>query len=96
MERLFHFLNALGRDVQITVKAKPRSRPRDFFEGVIPQFLNPYSGCPLSPQSYSPIPQFAIPQFLHLFAVSIAVSIAASIAASGCRLAKQNHCTVQY
>ena len=26
MERLFHFLNALGRDVQITVKAKPRSR----------------------------------------------------------------------
>ena len=28
MERLFHFLNALGRDVQITVKAKPRSRPQ--------------------------------------------------------------------
>ncbi len=26
MERLFHFPNALGRDVQITVKAKPRSR----------------------------------------------------------------------
>jgi hypothetical protein len=26
MERLFHFLNALGRDVQIVVKAKPRSR----------------------------------------------------------------------
>lgn len=26
MERLFHFLNALGRDVQITVKPKPRSR----------------------------------------------------------------------
>jgi predicted XRE-type DNA-binding protein len=26
MERLFHFMNALGRDVQITVKAKPRSR----------------------------------------------------------------------
>lgn len=26
MERLFHFLNALGRDVQIIVKAKPRSR----------------------------------------------------------------------
>lgn len=26
LERLFHFLNALGRDVQITVKAKPRSR----------------------------------------------------------------------
>jgi DNA invertase Pin-like site-specific DNA recombinase len=26
MERMFHFLNALGRDVQITVKAKPRSR----------------------------------------------------------------------
>jgi predicted XRE-type DNA-binding protein len=26
MERLFHFLNALGWDVQITVKAKPRSR----------------------------------------------------------------------
>jgi hypothetical protein len=26
MERLLHFLNALGRDVQITVKAKPRSR----------------------------------------------------------------------
>jgi len=26
MERLFHFLNTLGRDVQITVKAKPRSR----------------------------------------------------------------------
>jgi predicted XRE-type DNA-binding protein len=26
MERLFHFLNALGRDVQITVKTKPRSR----------------------------------------------------------------------
>jgi predicted XRE-type DNA-binding protein len=25
MERLFQFLNALGRDVQITVKAKPRS-----------------------------------------------------------------------
>lgn len=26
MERLFHFLNALGRDVQIIVKTKPRSR----------------------------------------------------------------------
>ena len=26
MERLFHFLNALGRDVRIVVKAKPRSR----------------------------------------------------------------------
>ncbi len=26
MERLFHFLNALGRDVHIVVKAKPRSR----------------------------------------------------------------------
>jgi len=26
MERLFHFLNALGQDVQIVVKAKPRSR----------------------------------------------------------------------
>ena len=26
LERLFHFLNALGRDVQIVVKAKPRSR----------------------------------------------------------------------
>jgi predicted XRE-type DNA-binding protein len=26
MERLFHFLNALGRDVQIVVKPKPRSR----------------------------------------------------------------------
>lgn len=26
MERLFHFLNLLGRDVQIVVKAKPRSR----------------------------------------------------------------------
>lgn len=26
MERLFHFLNALGRDIQIVVKAKPRSR----------------------------------------------------------------------
>ena len=26
MGRLFHFLNALGRDVEITVKAKPRSR----------------------------------------------------------------------
>jgi predicted XRE-type DNA-binding protein len=26
MERLFHFLNALGSDVQITIKAKPRSR----------------------------------------------------------------------
>jgi len=26
MERMFHFLNALGRDVQIVVKAKPRSR----------------------------------------------------------------------
>jgi len=25
MERLFHFLNALGRDVQITIKPKPRS-----------------------------------------------------------------------
>jgi len=25
MERLFNFLNALGRDVQIVVKAKPRS-----------------------------------------------------------------------
>ena len=26
LERLFHFLNALGRDVQIVVKPKPRSR----------------------------------------------------------------------
>jgi predicted XRE-type DNA-binding protein len=26
MERMFHFLNALGSDVQITVKPKPRSR----------------------------------------------------------------------
>jgi predicted XRE-type DNA-binding protein len=26
MERLFHFLNALGRDVDIVVKPKPRSR----------------------------------------------------------------------
>ena len=26
MERLFHFLNLLGRDVQIVVKPKPRSR----------------------------------------------------------------------
>jgi len=26
MERLFHFLNALGNDVQIVVKPKPRSR----------------------------------------------------------------------
>ena len=26
MERLFHFLNALGRDVHIVVKTKPRSR----------------------------------------------------------------------
>jgi predicted XRE-type DNA-binding protein len=26
MERLFHFLNALGRDVQITVKPKPQSQ----------------------------------------------------------------------
>ncbi|MBK5275621.1 MAG: XRE family transcriptional regulator [Desulfuromonadales bacterium] len=26
MERLFHFLNALGRDVQIVIKPKPRSR----------------------------------------------------------------------
>lgn len=26
MERLFHFLTALGRDVQITVKQKPSSR----------------------------------------------------------------------
>jgi predicted XRE-type DNA-binding protein len=26
MERLFHLLNALGRDVHIVVKAKPRSR----------------------------------------------------------------------
>ncbi len=26
MERLFHFLNLLGHDVQIVVKAKPRSR----------------------------------------------------------------------
>lgn len=26
MERLFHFLNALGCDVQIVVKPKPRSR----------------------------------------------------------------------
>jgi len=26
LERLFHFLNALGRDVQIVVKAKSRSR----------------------------------------------------------------------
>ena len=26
MERLFHFLNSLGRDFQITVKPKPRSR----------------------------------------------------------------------
>lgn len=26
MERLFHFLNILGQDVQITVKPKPRSR----------------------------------------------------------------------
>jgi len=25
MERLFHFLNALGRDVQIVVKPKPRT-----------------------------------------------------------------------
>ena len=25
MERLFHFLNALGRDVQITIKPKPQS-----------------------------------------------------------------------
>jgi predicted XRE-type DNA-binding protein len=27
-ERLFRFLNALGRDVEIVVKPKPRSRPR--------------------------------------------------------------------
>lgn len=26
MERLFHFLNLLGRDVKITIKPKPRSR----------------------------------------------------------------------
>lgn len=26
LERLFHFLNALGRDVQIIVKAKPRAQ----------------------------------------------------------------------
>jgi hypothetical protein len=26
MERLFHFLNVLGRDAQITAKPKPRSR----------------------------------------------------------------------
>jgi len=26
MERLFHYLNALGQDVQIVVKPKPRSR----------------------------------------------------------------------
>jgi predicted XRE-type DNA-binding protein len=26
LERLFHFLNALGRDIQIVVKPKPRSR----------------------------------------------------------------------
>ena len=26
MDRLFHFLNSLGRDIQITVKLKPRSR----------------------------------------------------------------------
>ena len=26
MERLFHFLNILGRDVKITIKPKPRSR----------------------------------------------------------------------
>jgi predicted XRE-type DNA-binding protein len=26
MERLFHFLNALGRDVHIVVKTKPRTR----------------------------------------------------------------------
>lgn len=26
LERLFHFLNALGKDVQIVVKPKPRSR----------------------------------------------------------------------
>lgn len=30
MERLFHFLNALGRDVQIVVKAKPRSRQQAY------------------------------------------------------------------
>ena len=27
MDRLFRFLNALGRDVEIVVKRKPRSRP---------------------------------------------------------------------
>jgi predicted XRE-type DNA-binding protein len=26
LERIIHFLNLLGRDVQIVVKAKPRSR----------------------------------------------------------------------
>lgn len=26
MERLFHFLNALGQDIQIVVKPKPRTR----------------------------------------------------------------------
>lgn len=30
MERLFHFLNALGQDVQIVVKAKPRSRQQAY------------------------------------------------------------------
>jgi predicted XRE-type DNA-binding protein len=28
LERLFRFLNALGRDVEIVIKPKPRSQPR--------------------------------------------------------------------
>jgi len=35
MERLFHFLNALGRDVQIVVKTKPRSRQQAFLKVAI-------------------------------------------------------------
>ena len=35
-ERLIHFLNLLGKDVQIVVKAKPRNRPQAGLKVICP------------------------------------------------------------